>query len=115
MTTDINASILAIQQLIQDLPGDPFPRYGLAMAYNNAGRLSEAAACFAELGSLFPDYLPRYLMHGNVLVQLQRFNEAVELYNQGERLAIQQKQLSTANELRQAREDALLAQNESEE
>lgn len=115
MTTDIDAPFRSIQQLIQDLPGDPFPRYGLAMAYKNAGRLSEAAACFAELGSLFPDYLPRYLMHGNVLVQLQRFNEAVELYNQGERLAIQQKQLSTAHELRQAREDALLAQNESEE
>lgn len=115
MTTDIDASILAIQQLIQNMPGDPFPRYGLAMAYKNTGRLSEAAACFAELGSLFPDYAPRYLMHGNVLVQLHRFSEAVDVYNQGEQLAIQQHQPATAHELRQAREDALLAQNESEE
>ena len=64
-------------------PGDPFPRYGLAMEYKNAGQLDAAAAEFASLRAAFPEYVPAYLHAGNVLRALKRRADAEETYRAG--------------------------------
>ena len=51
-------------------PSDPFPRYGLAQEYKNAGRLDEARATFDALMSAHPDYTAAYLHAGNALLAL---------------------------------------------
>jgi tetratricopeptide (TPR) repeat protein len=64
-------------------PGDPFPRYGLAMELKGRGELAEAWTAFEELITQFPDYVPTYLMAGGALVALGRKDEAAEIYRKG--------------------------------
>ena len=47
-----------LMQFVEQNPGDPFPRYGLAMELKNGGRLEEAELAFDELVRRFPDYTP---------------------------------------------------------
>ena len=45
-----------LKKFIAAHPADPFPRYGLAQEYKNAGQLAEARAEFAALMRDHPDY-----------------------------------------------------------
>jgi len=72
-----------IQKIVAERPTDPFPRYGLAMELKNLGRLDEAHAAFDALEQAFPDYVAQYLMHANVLTQLQRPSEAKAVLQRG--------------------------------
>lgn len=58
-----------IKEIVALAPNDPFPLYGLAMEYRNSGDFAEAAATFARMAERFPDYVPQYLMHGQLLAQ----------------------------------------------
>jgi tetratricopeptide (TPR) repeat protein len=75
--------VATFRTFIQRNPGDPFPRYGLAMELRTRGDLQGAAAAFDELIGLFPDYVPSYLMSGGVLAELGRRPEAIERYRLG--------------------------------
>jgi tetratricopeptide (TPR) repeat protein len=55
---------------------DPFAWYGLAMEYRSLGRLDEALAAFERLRAKTPEYVPMYLMCGQVLEKLGRTDEA---------------------------------------
>jgi predicted Zn-dependent protease len=72
-----------LKQLIQRTPDAPFPRYGLAMEYRRLGRGAEARPVFAEIVARFPDYVPVYLMFGNLLMELDEPGEAARIYRQG--------------------------------
>jgi tetratricopeptide (TPR) repeat protein len=73
----------AIKKIVEQQPNDPFPRYGLAMEYKNAGRHDEAHAAFAELEARHPEYVAQYLMHGNLLASMHRLDEARGVYERG--------------------------------
>ena len=64
-------------------PGDPFPHYGLALEYKNAGRLAEADETFAALMEKHPTYTAAYLHAGNNLVALGRTDDARAVYTRG--------------------------------
>jgi predicted Zn-dependent protease len=72
-----------IKEIIAMVPNDPFPRYGLAMEYKNAGDKGEARRCFAELLETHPDYVPQYLMHGQLLVEMGERDEACRILSLG--------------------------------
>jgi tetratricopeptide (TPR) repeat protein len=55
---------------------DPFAWYGLAMEYRSLQRLEEAVATFEKLRARSPDYVPMYLMCGQVLETLGRIDDA---------------------------------------
>jgi hypothetical protein len=59
-----------IQSFIEMAPSDPFPRYGLAMEYKNLGDLQNARSAFESLLASHPDYVPQYLMYGQMLVEM---------------------------------------------
>jgi len=75
--------LAAFRSFIEKSPRDPFPRYGLAMELRNRGELTESADAFAELMAGFPDYVPAYLMAGNVLADLGKQREAADTYRRG--------------------------------
>jgi predicted Zn-dependent protease len=75
--------IEAIKKILEKSPKDPFPRYGLAMEYKNAGMADEAHATFVELEAQHPDYVAQYLMHGNLLASMHRLDEARGVYQRG--------------------------------
>lgn len=91
-----------IQSIIAQLPDDPFPRYGLALEYKNLGQLDEARGAFAELQERHPGYVPQYLMHGNLLVQMKDRQAARAVYERGIAAAQAARNQHALGELRQA-------------
>jgi tetratricopeptide (TPR) repeat protein len=87
---------------ISRTPGDPFPRYGLAMEYKTSGRLAEAWATFQELIEKFPDYVPSYLMAGGTLVALGQAETARGVYERGIEAATRRGDLHARKELESA-------------
>jgi hypothetical protein len=73
----------AIRKIVEQSPGDPFPRYGLAMELKNQKLHAEAREEFRALEARFPDYIPQYLMHGNLLVELKLPDEAKAVLTRG--------------------------------
>jgi hypothetical protein len=75
--------IATFKTFIARTPGDPFPRYGLAMEHKTRGELELAWTAFEELLTQFSDYVPTYLMAGGTLVALGRTREASDVYRRG--------------------------------
>jgi predicted Zn-dependent protease len=57
---------------------DPFIWYGLAMEYRSLERTDEALAAFQQLRQHSPDYVPMYLMCGQMLESMARPGDARE-------------------------------------
>jgi predicted Zn-dependent protease len=55
---------------------DPFAWYGLAMEYRSLERHDEALATFDALRARAPDYVPMYLMCGQMLEKMGRADDA---------------------------------------
>ena len=68
---------LEFLQKVTASPGaDAFAWYGLAMEYRTLGRHDDALAAFESLRSRSPDYVPMYLMCGQMLEQMGRPSDA---------------------------------------
>lgn len=72
-----------LKAFIAQRPSDPFPQYGLALEYKNAGQLAEAAEAFARLMEAHPAYTAAYLHAGNTWVALGRVDDARAVYVRG--------------------------------
>src|SRR5262245_5003498 len=94
--------IASFKSFIARSPGDPFPRYGLAMEHKSRGELAEAWAAFSELLDQFPDYVPTYLMAGGTLVGLGRKDEAAAMYRRGLEAATRKRDAHARGELESA-------------
>jgi predicted Zn-dependent protease len=55
---------------------DPFVWYGLAMEYRSLSRFDEALSTFEALRARTPDYVPMYLMCGQMLETMGRVEDA---------------------------------------
>jgi len=75
--------VATFRAFIQRTPGDPFPRYGLAMELRSRGELEAAATAFDELIATFPNYVPTYLMSGGLLAELGRRPDSLARYRRG--------------------------------
>ncbi len=75
--------LAAFRSHVAQRPDDPFARYSLAMALRSAGDRAAATAEFGELRARFPDYVPTYLMLGQVLEEEGRAGEALQTYREG--------------------------------
>jgi predicted Zn-dependent protease len=94
-----------LQTFVAQSPNDPFPRYGLAIEYKNAGRLDDAARAFAELLGRFPDYTAAYLHAGTVLLELRRRAEAEAVWRAGVEACARKRDLHAKGELEAALEN----------
>ena len=64
--------IAQLQRFLEARPDDPFPRYALALEQRSRGDLTTAAGTLEDLVRRAPDYVPAYLMLGQLLQQLDR-------------------------------------------
>lgn len=67
--------------------GDSFAWYGLALEYRRLGRNDDALSAFRTLRERDPNYLAQYLMAGQLLVELERLDEARDWLSAGVELA----------------------------
>ena len=92
----------AFRKLAAQRPGDAFAGYSLAMQLRTMGRHAEAAEAFQALAGAAPDYLPTWLMWGQVLEQLERVEEAARAYREGIAQATRQSNQHARGELEEA-------------
>jgi predicted Zn-dependent protease len=84
---------------------DPFVWYGLAMEYRSLSRFDEALTTFEALRARTPDYVPMYLMCGQMLESMGRAVDARAWLASGIESARKKGDSHAASEL----ESALLA------
>ena len=65
-----------IEALLAQEPADTFLRYGLAIEFDNEGRIDEAIRLFEELQKDQPPHVAAYFRGAQLLVRLERINEA---------------------------------------
>ena len=65
-----------LEEFVQKSPTDPFSRYGLAMECISTGDAAAAIRNFDLLLKQNADYIPAYLMYGQLLVRASRPDEA---------------------------------------
>jgi len=75
--------LAAFRDALARRPDDPFARYSVAMALRSAGDGPGAVAEFRETTRRAPDYVPSYLMLGQVLVELGLHGEALSAFEEG--------------------------------
>ena len=71
-----------LRKMAEARPGDPFPRYGLAMELAKRED-DEAVAVFDALLRDHPGYVPSYLMFGNLLVKRGERERAGQVLDRG--------------------------------
>jgi predicted Zn-dependent protease len=97
----MNKRLALLEQMTASAKADAFAWYGLAMEYRRLERLDDALAAFEKLRGQFPDYLPQYLMAGQVLRALSRPEVAKEWLQAGVELATLRGDGKTLGELEQ--------------
>lgn len=99
MSTD---RIPLLLSYLQDDPRDCFSRYALGLEYFKMNELDKAWGCFEHLLKHAPDYLPAYYQAGQVLLRLNRPEEAAKTLREGLVVASQQRDEHTRSELQGA-------------
>jgi len=62
----MNKRLTYLQQLIDSGKADAFAHYAFAMEHKKEGAIPAAGAAFEALRDKFPDYVPQYLMAGQM-------------------------------------------------
>jgi len=61
-----------LEKITSEGSKDPFAWYGLALEYKTLGRVDDAVRTFQSLRDSTPDYVPMYLMCGQMLADAGR-------------------------------------------
>src|SRR6266571_8291348 len=72
-----------LEEFVATKPDDAFSRYGLALECMNNGDSASAGLHFRALLERNADYIPAYLMYGQLLVREQRIEEAKQVLANG--------------------------------
>jgi predicted Zn-dependent protease len=83
MSGQPNKRLEYLQKVTAGGSTDSFAWYGLALEFRNLERYDEALQTFTTLRTASPDYVPMYLMCGQMLEKLSRTDEAAEWYRAG--------------------------------
>ena len=72
-----------LEEFVAKKPEDAFSRYGLAMECMNSGDAAAADTHFRALLERNADYIPAYLMYGQLLARESRTTEAKQILATG--------------------------------
>jgi thioredoxin-like negative regulator of GroEL len=72
-----------LEEFVARKPDDAFSRYGLAMECMNGGDAAAADTHFRALLERHADYIPAYLMYGQLLARESRASEAKQILSTG--------------------------------
>ena len=88
--------------MVDQNPGEPFARYGLAMEYSKSGNLEEAVREYRALLEQNESYAAAYYHGGQALEKMGRVEEAREMYEKGIEVTTRSGDMKTRNELQAA-------------
>ena len=90
-----------LEKITSEGSADPFAWYGLAIEYKTLGRVDDALRTFTALRSKNPDYVPMFLMCGQMLADVGRA-EAREWLEAGVKVATDKRDSHALGELEAA-------------
>ncbi len=86
---------------------DPLAWYGLALEYSKGERYDEALQTFTTLRTFNADYVPMYLMCGQMLGKCERWQEARDWLEAGVEVATRKGESHALGEIRTALQGVL--------
>jgi predicted Zn-dependent protease len=102
MTAQASKRLMFLEKVTREGSDDVVAWYGLAMEYRSLERWDEALQTFTTLRSKKPDYVPQYLMCGQMLAKLARKDEARAWLEAGVEAARASKNAHALGELEEA-------------
>lgn len=97
--------IALLTQVLEQNPGDPFARYGLAMAHLSEGQTDAALAEFDTLIQHNPDYVPAYQMSAQTFAKLGKSDQALDRLRRGITTAVRSGNTHAASEMQALLDD----------
>jgi tetratricopeptide (TPR) repeat protein len=97
-----SSRIEMLRTMVDQNPGEPFARYGLAMEYSKSGNLEEAVREYRALLEQNESYAAAYYHGGQALEKMGRVEEAREMYEKGIEVTTRSGDMKTRNELQAA-------------
>jgi predicted Zn-dependent protease len=91
-----------LEKMIAQGTRDPFVRYARALELRAEGLLDEALAALAEVRALHPEYVPTFLMAGQIALALERREDAREWLVAGVAVATSARDEHARSELQSA-------------
>src|SRR6185436_2066946 len=95
----MNKRFAMLEKMIESGQADSFARYALALEYRRENRAEDAVRTFEALRAQDANYLPMYLMAGQILRSMDRTADASEWLKQGIALAEQKGDVKALGEL----------------
>ncbi len=83
----MNKRLQMLEKMIAQGSADPFVRYARALELRGTGELEQALGALEEVRALHPEYVPTFLMAGQIAAQLGRIEQARAWYEQGVQVA----------------------------
>ena len=99
MASPMNKRLAMLEKVTASAAADSFAFYCLGMEYRKEGRVDDALAAFGTLRTRDANYLPMYLMAGQMLREASRLTDAVSWLEQGIELAKQKNDSKALGEL----------------
>ncbi len=101
----MNKRKIMLEKMVESGQADSFARYALALEYKKEGQIELAVDAFAALRAADSEYLPQYLMAGQMLIDVGRKEEARTWLEEGLALAKKVGNSQAAGELEAALSD----------
>ena len=95
----MNKRLVMLEKVTASAAADSFAFYCLGMEYRKEGRVDDAMAAFGTLRTRDANYLPMYLMAGQMLREASRLEDAASWLKQGIELASQKNDSKALGEL----------------
>jgi len=99
MASAMNKRLAMLEKVTASAAADSFAFYCLGMEYRKEGRIDEAVTAFGTLRTRDANYLPMYLMAGQMLREAGRLADAKSWLQQGIALAAQKNDSKALGEL----------------
>lgn len=88
-----------LQDMVKAKPTDAFSRYALAMELKGQGKNDDALKEFQTLTEKNADYVPTYLLYGQLLVNVGKADEAKKILTRGQAVAQQKGNMHAHGEI----------------
>jgi len=98
----MNKRLEMLKKMVESGSADSFAHYALAMEFKKAELYEDALKTFAALRQSEPEYLPQYLMAGQMLIDIDREDEARPWLEAGLKVAQSKGDGKTAGEIEAA-------------
>lgn len=97
-----NPTIQKLAAYIKTNPDDSFSKFALALEFLKKDDLKRARIFFEDIYKNDPEYSGVYYHLGKLYEQLERYDDAVKIYEEGVRVASTQQKKRTLKELKEA-------------